>query len=225
MKSKILIAITFLLAIHFGLFAEEIENENLSTEAKIDSIYKMQKKMYNEMNVSPLKNKKYGVELNLFRLLMWNDMISITGGFSLFDINRHAEIAFPIYFGKSQADHGTTEFDLDSHYRYFLGNNQKGFYLSGFARYTYLNGYFSNYNSYSYTYSYAPRTMNRFGMGIGLGYRIFSRKGLYWGTGLIVGKYFDSGYSDYYNSDLWYGLSAATSYIIDFELLKFGWAF
>jgi hypothetical protein len=207
----------------------EIKREDLTTEAKIDSIFQMQKKIYAERNISPLNDKKYGVEFNLFRFLAWSEMISLSGGVSLFDINRHAEIAFPFYYGKGDGDHSETEINLDVHYRYFLGNNQKGFYLSGFSRYEYLNYYSYDYQNAPLTSvwdnTYQNHNMNRLGAGIGLGYRIFSEKGLYWGTGLTIGRFFDDGIQGNYPYGSVFSWQTTSPFIIDFELLKFGWAF
>ena len=107
----------------------------------MDSITVLQKKIYGEIINEPLKNKKYGIEFNLFRLLLIDEGIGLTGGFSLFNIDRKVEIAFPVYVAKPKEKEDLREFTIDCHYRYFLGRTQNGFYLSGFARYAYLNGY------------------------------------------------------------------------------------
>ena len=153
-----------------------------------------------------------------------SDFASFSGTVSLFARDRHAEIAFPLFWGQGNSDHRIAEFDVDCHYRYFLGNNQKGFYLSGFLRYAYLHGYTEDP-----AYKYIGHSANRAGIGAGLGYRIFSQKGFYWGAGLIIGRYMDAGYRfDIAASSLSSLLGSLTSSsygILEFEILKFGWAF
>jgi hypothetical protein len=175
----------------------------------------------------PLKGKKYGVELNLIRLLTTSATeFSFSGSFSLFNINRKAEIAFPIFYQKTNSGKllvGPNVFTLDCHYRYFLGNTQNGFYLSGFTRYANLNGTTGTQYTLLTENTPGPReTENKLGLGAGLGYRYFSYKGFYWGSSLSIGRYiigknnkFTSGF--FGNDD--------SEYIIDMELLKFGWAF
>jgi hypothetical protein len=199
------------------------EKAELSTDAKIDSIFKMQQAIYAERNVNPLQNKKFGVEINPVRFFFLDYYPSFSGTFSLFNVNRHAELAFPIYWGGSSSENEIAEFDADCHYRYFLGNNQKGFYLSAFIRYAYLQGYASG-NLFNQPSSIV-QSENRFGMGVGLGVRIFSRKGLYWGAGVIVGRYADFGYNNLASeSSLWNPL-AGSNFIFEFELCQIGWAF
>jgi hypothetical protein len=212
----------------FLLTAQNIDT--LSTSAKIDSIYNklnsmqnMQKQMYTETRNAPLANKKYGIECNLFRLIALDEIVSFSGTFSLFDINRNAEIAFPIFYLNPKESEALTEFTLDCHYRYFLGNTQNGFYISGFSRYAYLRGTIGLNKMYFWD-STPPNnetgSENKFGIGFGIGYRIFSYKGFYWGTSVSIGRYIIG------KSDKFMGyLDNDNSYIIDFELLKFGWAF
>lgn len=208
----------------FPLRAQETTNDTLSTSSKIDSIYVLQKKMYGESKNQPLRDKNYGIEFNFFRLLMIDEAVSFSGGFSLFGKNRHAEIAFPFLYSNPEDADDLEEFTLDCHYRYFLGNTQNGFYLSAFTRYAYLNGYlggndlfFDNINSKF------RHTEHKIGIGIGLGYRIFSYRGLYWGTSLSFGRYI-IGENDKFFGD-WLTIDDDEKYIIDFEFLKFGFAF
>lgn len=217
--------ITFLLSV-FALVLPTLlsAQEALSTDAKIDSIYVLQKKMYGESKTTRLDGKKYGVELNLLRFIFIDDAFTMSGGFSMFDVNRNAEISFPVYYQNPKSDDDLTEFTLDCHYRYFLNDNQNGFYISGFTRYAYLNGTLNNgYWIDSSTDSYEKGTENKLGLGVGIGVRIFSRKGFYWGTSLSVGRYI-IGESDKFRGDF-LGIDDDNEIILDFEILKFGWAF
>ena len=224
-KYLIILLISFFSVV---LADEKIEIKDLSTEAKIDSIFKMQQQVLKEQNTNPLENKKYGFEFNIFRFLAFKELRSFSGSISLFDVNRHGEITFPFYFGKESGDYSMSELNLDIHYRYFLGNNQKGFYLSTFARYCYLDYYTDGdycYDENGYSY-YAPvnKQSNRIGFGVGLGYRIFSKNGLYWGVGLAFGRYLGNEI-DAYHSIMTYMGGSTSPLIIDLELLKFGYAF
>ncbi len=209
----------------------------VSDSEKIDSILVMQKQVVRTIRNDPLTGKTFGVEANIARLLLAKDIISFSGGFSLFNVDRDAEIAFPFYYGKSEIDDfgdeallsdiDFTEFTQDVHYRYFLGNTQNGFYLSGFARGAYLEGVLGDYawDNIEDTNTVKDSRDSEFklGLGVGLGYRYFSYKGLYWGVGVSLGRYL-LGESDRFRG-AFFSLDSDSEFIIDVELLKFGWAF
>ena len=199
-----------------------------STDNKLDTILQYQKTMYKEQKNSPLENKSYGVEINPFRLLLMSKGFSLSGGFALFNVTRVAEINFPLLYSKPEDDKSYREFDAACHFRYFLGNTQNGFYLSAFTQYTLLTGYDRKdwiTTLFDTTTNLGPRnTSNRWGLGFGLGFRKFSYKGLYWGSSLNFGRYLLKDNKRFYGEflDL---ISNDVDYIIDFEFLKFGWAF
>jgi hypothetical protein len=219
------------------LAAAEIDSPppaGMKDSEKIDSIFVMQKQVLRTVKNDPLADKRFGVEANLARLLYTgDDAFSFSGGVSLFAVERHSEIAFPFLYytaktSASRAD-GTTyrdDFNLftqDAHYRYFLGNTQNGFYLSGFARYAHLSGIKGDlFDFLDSTATNAHGTEDKLGAGVGLGYRIFSYRGLYWGCGASFGRYF-VGDNDQFRGS--FGLFDDGEYIFDVELLKFGWAF
>lgn len=230
-RFKYILSVSLILLIMLNsIILNAQSRDSLTSSAKLDSIYKilnsmqsLQKNMYSETKNTPLANKKYGIECNLFRIITLDEMVSFSGTFSLFDINRHAEIAFPVFYKNPKETDGLTEFTIDCHYRYFLGNTQNGFYISGFSRYAYLKGTIGLNNLYFW--NSAPRNTetgsgSKFGLGFGIGYRKFSYKGFYWGSSLSIGRYIlgkNDTFIGYFDND--------DSYIIDFELLKFGWAF
>jgi len=201
---------------------------------KIDSIFVMQKQVLRTVKNDPLAGKRFGIEANLARMLYSGEnAFSFSGGFSLFAVERHSEIAFPFlyYTQKNEIDEGNGQtykydFDLitqDAHYRYFLGNTQNGFYLSGFARYAHLSGVKGSLFDFALSDSTNPRgSEDKLGAGVGLGYRIFSYRGLYWGCGASFGRYL-VGKNDQFRGS--FGLFDDSKYIFDVELLKFGWAF
>lgn len=236
MKKLTLLALLVIISISVGLYSDE----NVSNDAegvtlekvdkKIDKIYETQQVMYDETKNNPLHDKKYGIEINLFRLLLL-DNSSFSGTFSLFDVNRKAEIAFPIYYFEPDEKFNTSVFTLDCHYRYFLRNTQNGFYLSAFARFAHFDGWEYNWDYddksssfYDEEDDYSKKSFSDLGIGVGIGYRIFSYNGLYWGTSLSFGRYFGSNKIEdleFDNNDLF----ISSDQIINIEFLKFGWAF
>jgi hypothetical protein len=212
--------------------------EGMSDSEKIDSIFVMQKQVVRTLKNDPLAGKTFGVEANVARLLLASELTSFSGGVSLFGVDRNAEIAFPFYYGKSESDIESddiafsnvdfTEITQDVHYRYFLGNTQNGFYLSGFARFAWLDGVlgrniFDGVDTSKANDADYRSTEGKLGIGVGLGYRIFSYRGLYWGCGLNLGRYI-IGENDKFRGSL-FSLDSDEEIIVDVELLKFGWAF
>ena len=170
----------------------------------------------------PLEGRKFGVEFNIPRLLTYSDSWkSASGTFSYFDHEERVEIALP-WLISNQTESGYAEnsrhFDavnLDIHYRKFLGEKMDGFYLSGFGRLSHLNGLLETKDKYEKSV--------KFGLGVGLGYRLFPTSGrYYWGIGLIVGRYV-SGENEKYRS-IDFALEDSPI-IVDIEFLKFGYAF
>ncbi|MBC8527098.1 MAG: hypothetical protein H8D22_09655 [Candidatus Cloacimonetes bacterium] len=235
---KVLIFIFLLTFLPFPIFAQsQNENEKLdemTTDEKIDSIYVTSKEILETIKSEPLADKKYGIEINIFRLLFYGSDMSLlnhtfSGGFSLFNIDRHAEIAFPIFYSNPKSnlydDNNIRQFTLDCHYRRFLGNTQNGFYISGFIRYANLRGYLGSWIDYfdDEENEMIKDTENKIGIGIGIGFRKFSYKSFYWGTSLNLGRYFVGENDKFRGEFLWYDND--NEVIFNFELLKFGWAF
>lgn len=213
-----------------GLAARGEAQDTLSTQSRIDSVYRMQKQIYREIRNEPLAGKRMGVEFNFIRALLIGDDVTLSGGISLFDVDRNAELAFPIYYARPGDAKNLREITVDCHYRYFLGNTRNGFYLSGFARFAHLEGY-EGEDDLSLTHSPAlarsRSTQEKLGVGVGLGFRKFSYKGPYWGCSFSFGRYL-TGRNDIFHSD-WDSITAWNNddgeFIVDIELLKFGWAF
>ncbi|HNS73693.1 MAG TPA: hypothetical protein PKI81_09825 [bacterium] len=210
--------------------AQEEVADSLATDAKIDSVYELQKRMYGEIRNEPLAGKRFGVEFNFFRALIIDEDVTLSGSFSLFDVDRNAEIAFPFYFANPEDAKNLQEWTLDCHYRYFLGNTRNGFYMSGFARFAHLEGYEGEdgpWHTEPLRSTDIHTTQDKLGIGIGMGYRKFSYKGPYWGCSFSFGRYI-TGRNDIFHSD-WGNIASFNNddgkFIIDIELLKFGWAF
>jgi hypothetical protein len=232
------LAAVFLLSLStLAAYAETAST--LTDSQKIDSLMERSNRLERTLKNDPLEGKTFGVEFNFLRALMITEQVSVSGGVSLFNVDRHAEIAFPFMYSKSKSqdidgawadslsDVDFTEFTQDVHYRYFLGNTQNGFYLSGFARGAWLSGIkgesvFDVFDSTANRGNVRDNEM-KLGVGVGLGFRKFSYKGLYWGASLNLGRYV-LGESDKFRGGF-LTLDNDSEFIFDVELLKFGWAF
>ena len=223
---KMLIVILVMLFFS-ALHAED--NTNMKTEEKIDSIYVLQKKVYQTVKDQPLQDKKYGVELNFFRLLFFGSATdglnhTLSGTFSLFYPKKKVEIAFPFFYSNTDEyyeDSSIRQVTLDCHYRKFLGNSLNKFYISGFVRYANLKGYEDSYWFKDKDDDPVMSAENKVGVGFGVGYRIFSYSGFYWGTSISVGRYI-IGKNNKFGNSIW---DNDNEIIFNFEFLKFGYAF
>ncbi len=206
------------------------DNLDAIIAAKVDSILALQKKTYAEVKyVDPLSGKVFGIEFNPAYLLLASadhDRV-ISGTFSLFDIDRKAEIAIPFFYSNSRPfalffePSRTKVFTADVVYRKFIGAHQNGFYFSLGGRFASIEGETDRegdeYDWYDDTYVPEIRKTRKFGVMAGIGYRFFAKSGFYWGTSLSAGRYL-KGNMHMTSMDGGKG-------IIDFELLKFGFTF
>lgn len=203
--------------------------------AKLDTVIQYQKQIsreqaaiYNEVvrYKEPLADKKFGVELNPAYLLASaaNSYFVLSGSLSFFDVDRHAEIACPVFYqsGTSKNEHDLTLWNQDIQYRRFLGQHQDGFYISGGLRFTHIRGESTDFYFWGIGSGTTSDmiTTNKLGAMFGIGYRYFSSSGFYWGTSLIYGAYFSADERTVYGVTL-----DDTKTILDFEILKFGYAF
>ena len=191
-------------------------------DARVDSVIANQERILANQEAiladtgsEPLAGKTFGVEFNpamALGSLGGSDFIYLAGGASFFGISRSAEVAVPVlYYGTSEFNY----FGVSGRYRKFLGRHQKGFFLSGGVSFRSVNTEIYDFDTDTTT----DDSFRNVGVSFGLGYRIFSHSGFYWGTSLSVGRYF--GDSDEVDS----GLVSGGSLLIDFEILKFGYAF
>jgi hypothetical protein len=171
-----------------------------------------------------------GVELNPFRLLLGQDVRAISAGFSLFDKAGHAEIAFPLFVSlydddpdggvyKDGGSYGPDRYqviDLDVHYRRFMTRRVGGFYLSGFLRSSYLRGTLLEGQG-------ETGSEIKLGLGIGMGYRVLFPTNVYWGMGIITGRYVVGKSEKFAYAPMM--VTDDSRYILDIELLKVGWLF
>lgn len=165
--------------------------------------------------------KKFGVEINPFYLLLLHREEQIlSGSFSYFDHQNNVEYAFPIHYYKFNSDHSDDyeQYTIDLHYRKFLDDKIGGAYLSGFARLAHLEG-----NVYDNS-DYKSAEQTKIGIGAGVGYRYFSNNNFYWGAGLSLGAYIGNHRDLEYDTPAFF-IGDDHTLIVDIEFLKFGWAF
>lgn len=232
MMKKLLFVVVVLL-FFTSLYAENLST--MSTDEKVDSIYVLQKKMYKDVKDQPLENKKYGIEFNFLRLIFFGSDIdylnhSLSGSFSLFFPKKKVEIAFPFFYSEPTVkwhddysqDCSLRQITLDCHYRKFLGNSLNKFYIAGFVRYANLKGYEGESWIKGKDDDSEMSAENKIGIGISVGYRVFSYAGFYWGSSLNVGKYI-IGKNNRFRNEFLYDNDSEIIYNIEF--FKFGYAF
>jgi hypothetical protein len=191
---------------------------------KPDSIPVTQNEPAELLSSQPLSNKTFGIEFNPIRLLygLTGDVFDtqIHGGVSLFSIDRHAEIAFPLlYMVGKKDDIPLKVLNIDATYRRFFHKKQKGIFISGGLRYTFVEGE-EGLDNRDAIHSGNIIKENKVGIYIGVGYRYFSHSGFYWGTNIIFGRYLTNDnhpIMDITMSDL--------KIILGVELMKIGYAF
>ncbi|MCK6543887.1 hypothetical protein L6Q79_14530 [bacterium] len=218
------ILLTVALILKLGNISSLVGQENQARiESKIDTLMSYQKMIYSEVKKEdPLATRGAGFEINPARLLvMSDDRLSISGTYSMFAIDRRAEIAFPFLYEQGDKRHGSTRLiNLDAQYRRFLGDRQGGLYFSGGLRFTSLKGYEGDDWAWDDVGTTNKVTENKLGVLCGVGYRYFTKSGFFWGTSLSVGRYFK--YNDKSIQD---NVLDDGKVIVDFEILKFGFAF
>lgn len=202
-------------------------------EGKLDQVLDNSAENRKAFVDQPLGERKNGIELNFFRLLMWDEgEKSLSGTYSRFYTDKNVEIAVPFMYssgeqeryssGSFQAAGDLESTTVDVHYRKYLGHNLDGFYLSGFTRVAHLNGNLDQpYNSSAYN----SGSETKLGVGVGVGYRIISSSGLYWGMSLSVGRYLTGDSDIFVDSDSISSDLDDSSVIVDVEFFKFGYAF
>lgn len=183
----------------------------------------------------PLGERKNGIEFNFFRPLLWDEgERTLSGTYSRFDTDSNVEIAVPVMYSAGDQDDGyfingqprnadeLRSVTVDVHYRQYLGHRLDGFYLSGFTRVAHLDGSL-NYDYMNDRFQSARET--KMGVGVGLGYRIISRSGLYWGMSVNLGRYFVGDSDIFEDSDSLSANLDDEEVIFDIEFFKFGYAF
>lgn len=212
--------------------ADRLERIEKKLDHLVDSADKQDQNFINQ----PLGDRQYGVEFNFFRLLtLGQSQESLSGTFSLFNTDNNTEIAFPFMYSRGAHDDtfdrytstpigdiskkDLSSITLDAHYRKYLGHRLDGFYISGFGRLAHLNGVKEE------NLQFSEGSETKFGIGVGIGYRIISDDGFYWGASLSLGRYLTGNSAVFHDSENVSADMDDNEVIFDVELLKFGYAF
>lgn len=201
--------------------------QDTSSYMKLDSMSTNQDAHTKVLPAEPLANKTFGIEFNAVRLLLgWTTSeigkyTHLSGGVSFFAVDRHAEIAIPLLYQFGTLDNIPYKIlNIDAAYRRFIGDQQNGWHLSTGLRYAYVEGEEGQESISAVAHSGKHIIQSKAGIYIGIGYRYFSQSGWYWGTNLLYGRFFsndDCAIVDVKMDDL--------PFVLDFELLKFGYTF
>jgi hypothetical protein len=170
----------------------------------------------------PLADKTAGIEFNPAFLLLQSgdDALGISAGVMFFAIDRKAEIALPVYYYDKSGKEALTHLNVDLMYRRFIGKHQDGFHFSVGARYTYIKGNTGSFQDIFGMPATGTATQKKFGAHFGIGYRYFTYSGFFWGTSVYVGRYFSKS-----QDDIARVVTDDSKTILDFEILKIGYAF
>lgn len=193
-----------------------------SSEMKPNSIFANKDSI---SNVQPPANKKFGTGINPMRsILNIGYELQLRGAISLFSIDRHAEISFPIqYILGKDGNLPYRVFYSEATYRRFPNGQQKGFYYSGGLRYAYLEGEMLDASAKlgsPMEHTGKIFMQNKIGIYAGIGYRHFTKRGLYWGGNIIVGTYFGRKTPYIATTE-----DIALNWILGCDLLEIGYAF
>jgi hypothetical protein len=151
-----------------------------------------------------------GAEINPISFIASSDSrVYFNAGISLFNRQNSTEIAIPLDYKNIQSNGDQfTALSLSAHYRKFLTKGIEGYYFSGVSRLVTINS-----------------DTTKIGLGFGIGYRRHFNSGLYWGYGLILGRYL--GDNDQFESEDINSFDTIEdkSIMVDIELLKVGMMF
>jgi len=213
----------FLLAVIFSTFLNantNISNDSLAvlmTQDKISNdslavlITQAKEQLLNEVKYEdPLLGKKGGIEINPLYTLIYDEAFSFSGSVSIFPKEKNIEIAIPMALKQIDGNDSQARFRVDFLYRYFLGKHRKGRYIMWGLRHATFKDYDYDYwdEDYDTTNDYS-----RIGISFGVGSRIFSKSGIYWGWSFYAGKYLTGPDDD------------GPPMFMNFEFLKFGKTF
>ncbi len=215
------------------LFAQQ----NATHSAQIDTLLQNQKKMLRNQSVIlknvkhpyVLQGKKAGIAFNPMLALAGSasQQLILSAAFSLFKF-KGSEIIFPIYYNHSYKKNDPRDvLTADVQYRKFFNKERPGFFASAGLRVAYLKG--KKYNDYAdprpYPQSNEPydpvvTSVTKFGLYFGIGYRYFSRSGLYWGADMVLGTYFSDNTNTFDDTFM-----DASRILFDASFLRVGYAF
>ncbi len=158
-------------------------------------------------------HKKTGIAINPFYLFLLvtsggkSGEQFMSGTVSFFDHENSVEIALPLHYLALGDNY--KQYSVDFHYRKYTNGQIDGLYLSGFARLAKLQ---SDYKKQA-----------KFGVGVGIGAKIFFDNGFYWGGSINIGRYLTSKNNQFVHNS--FVFTDDPPFILDIELLKVGYTF
>jgi len=172
-----------------------------------------------------LADKKYGIGIDPIRSVVYIGYeLQLKGAISLFSIDRHAEIAFPVQYVSGEAENRPYKvFYAEAAYRRFFAEQQKGFYYSGGVRFAYIQGELLDNTAEPGSPEEHTGTnfeQNKAGIYAGIGYRRFYKNGFYFGSNIIFGTYFGPKAPFIQTTE-----DMALNFILGGELFQIGYAF
>ena len=153
--------------------------------------------------------KDVGVALNpVLAMFEWG-----SAEVTLWNVDRGAEINIPIVFTRKpffldDQSHNTNFISTGVNYRRFFGQKQKGFFIQGGWKMDFATAS----DGFQSTTSTAHSVL------FGLGFRVVAQNGLFWGTAINFGRTWGD------LLDPYGGVARAEGPALDFDLLKFGYA-
>ena len=135
----------------------------------------------------PTENKRWGIMFNPISPILYKDGLRLFGGFSYFPKNKGNELSLNYQY-INESDNSDYHLDIDILNRFYFGRKyRKGFHILFGGRVTsYRDGHI---NFFGYDIETETREGSMLGVSFGVGYRIFNKKGWYWGTSAYVGRH------------------------------------
>lgn len=160
-------------------------------------------------NTSSTNKLIFGAEINPITFIASDDSrVYFNAGASIFNRQNSTEISIPVDYKNIQSGGDQfTVLSISGHYRKFFDQDIEGYYFSGVSRLTTINS-----------------DTTKIGIGFGLGYRKMFESGLYWGAGVVIGRYFGDNNQDKSSLNS-FDTIEDKSIMVDVEVLKIGLLF
>jgi hypothetical protein len=173
-------------------------------------------------------HKKIGIGINPLRFATWYGKSNsdgyqreLRGTLSLFGFNSRAEIAFPVTYMFGKADNLPWRvFYTDVTYRKFPKSISNGFYYSAGLRYAYFKGEHIVDTLINHEATSEMITQSKIGIYAGIGYRHITKKGLYFGTNIILGTYISKNTPNISRAD-----EVPLNFILGCDFFEIGYSF
>lgn len=173
-------------------------------------------------------NKTLGIEVNLFRLVYFEEYPTLSGTLAYYCPDNASEIAFPVYYSEvsSKIDglnnlKNIRVLNADIHYRHYSNESQDNNYMGIFCRYNYRRGMVKTDPNEKEVIMRA----HRIGVGVETGYKFYAKNHFYLGYSACYGCYVYRDYKSLNSDSYTYHKYNDLNLIWDVELLKLGFTF